>query len=63
MSFKKIAQAAPPAPDMGGMGAPPAPDLGGMGLASLKLDNMIKTAFLLDQKGEYRKADEIFNNI
>lgn len=33
---------------------------GGMGLASLKLDNMIKTALLLDQKGEYRKADEIF---
>lgn len=36
---------------------------GGMGLASLKLDNMIKTAFILDQKGEYRKADEIFKNI
>jgi hypothetical protein len=42
---------------------PAQPAGGGMGLASLKLDNMIKTAFLLDQKGEYRKADEIFNNI
>lgn len=42
---------------------PAQPGGGGMGLASLKLDNMIKTALILDQKGEYRKADEIFKNI
>lgn len=42
---------------------PPAAGGGGMGLASLNLKNMIRTALLLDQKGEYRKADEIFKNI
>jgi hypothetical protein len=33
---------------------------GGMGLASLQLEKLIKTAFLLDQRGLYRKADKIF---
>lgn len=33
---------------------------GGMGLASLQIEKLVKTAFLLDQKGQYRKADRIF---
>lgn len=38
----------------------PAQGGGGMGLASLQLEKLIKTAFLYDQKGQYRKADKIF---
>lgn len=38
----------------------PAQGGGGMGMASLQLEKLIKTAFLLDQKGLYRKADRIF---
>jgi len=38
----------------------PAQGGGGMGLASLQLEKLIKTAFLFDQKGQYRKADKIF---